>query len=45
MKKIIETINKIFPYKEDIENIKEYVWAELSKIYYKYEDEDQKTFR
>ena len=41
--KVWEVITKIFPLIDvDITEIKEEVWTDLSKIYYKYEDENQK---
>ena len=40
---IREVISKILPSSEvDPDEFKEEVWADLSKIYYKYEDEAQK---
>ena len=40
---IREAISKIFPSNDvDIEEVKDEVWNDLSKIYYKYEDETQK---
>lgn len=30
------------PHKVDMDNVKDEVWADLSAVYYKYEDEDQK---
>lgn len=40
---IREMIAKVLPSPEvDIEEIKEEVWVDLSRIYYKYEDEAQK---
>ncbi len=40
---IREVIAKVLPSPEiDIEEVKEEVWADLSRIYYKYEDEAQK---
>lgn len=40
---IRETIAKIFPSSEvDLEGVKDEVWSDLSRIYYKYEDEEQK---
>lgn len=40
---IREAIAKIFPSIDvDLEEIKDEVWTDLSRIYYKYEDEGQK---
>jgi hypothetical protein len=40
---IREVINKIFPSNQvDLEEVKDEVWSDLSRIYYKYEDEAQK---
>ncbi|MGD2200034.1 MAG: hypothetical protein PVJ38_00205 [Candidatus Bathyarchaeota archaeon] len=40
---IREVISKVMPDEEvDIDEIKDEVWADLSRIYYKYEDEAQK---
>ena len=40
---IREVISKIIPPSDlDIDDIKDEVWSDLSKIYYKYEDEAQK---
>jgi hypothetical protein len=40
---IREMISKVLPSPEvDIDEVKEEVWADLSRIYYKYEDEAQK---
>jgi hypothetical protein len=42
--KVIEAIDQILPITDvAIEEIKEEVWRDLSALYYKYEDEDQKT--
>jgi len=41
--KIQKAINAILPSKEvDLDEVKDGVWKELSRIYYKYEDESQK---
>ena len=40
---IREAIGKIFPLTQvDLEEVKDEVWSDLSRIYYKYEDEAQK---
>jgi hypothetical protein len=42
--KVIEAIDQILPITDvAIEEIKDEVWHDLSALYYKYEDEDQKT--
>ena len=43
LKKSWRSLSKLLPSKEtNLQNIKDEVWADLSALYYKYEDSDQK---
>jgi len=40
--KYLEMINNILFPKHDMEDMKQEVWLDLSRLYYKYEDDEQK---
>jgi hypothetical protein len=41
--KVKEAVMKVLPVSEvDLDDIKEWIWNDLSVLYYKYENEDQK---
>jgi len=40
--KYYEMINNILFPKHDMEDMKQEVWSDLSRLYYKYEDDEQK---